>query len=60
MMFDDETGTLLQDDAAAEAHARRVIRELKADADFDAAPWRITVRNEAGGEVATIAFKDIA
>jgi hypothetical protein len=57
--FDDESGTLLDDEAAAETHARQIIRELKATGDFDNAEWMITVKNELGQEVVSIPFKEV-
>lgn len=57
--FDDESGTLLEDDAAAKLHARQIIRELKETDSFDDADWQMTVTDDKGLQLVTIPFKQV-
>jgi hypothetical protein len=57
--FDDEFGTCLADDTAAEVHARQVIRELKESDDLAEADWTMTVKDDAGRELLTVPFHDV-
>jgi hypothetical protein len=55
---EDNAGTLLPNDAAAEMYARRIIRELKQGGGYDKPGLAMIVKNEAGRHIASIPFAE--
>jgi hypothetical protein len=54
--LDDPHGTLLASDDSAHSYAERVIRELKADADYDGSSANMIVKDAEGRTVCSIPF----
>jgi hypothetical protein len=57
---EDDAGTLLPNDAAAEMYGRRIIRELKQGGGYDKPGLAMIIKNEAGRHVASIPFAECA
>jgi hypothetical protein len=55
-MYEDHSGTLLPDDNAALAHAKRIIRELKDAGGYDDPNLKMIVKNSDGHVVHLIPF----
>jgi hypothetical protein len=53
---DDRGGRLMPNDEAALAHARRIIRELRASGGYDDPALTLIVRNSAGKTLFSIPF----
>jgi hypothetical protein len=54
----DDEGTWLPDDAAAQGHALRIIRELKEGGGYDDTGLVMIVRDESGREVLRVSFAE--
>jgi hypothetical protein len=54
--LDDPHGSLLASDASARSYAERVIRELKADEDYDGSGSNMIVKDAEGRTLFSIPF----
>jgi Domain of unknown function (DUF6894) len=56
----DEEGLVLPDDAAANEHALRIIRELKEAGGYDEGDWTLIVFGEGGRQVCSVPFATVS